>query len=348
MSPDGPIHVLVSAWVTQEQLDRMKSAHPRLVIHGEPGGIAIMTAEEAAKHRIIITGIDYPVFRSDIDYNQLLAQAEVIFATRIPPDVVKRAPRLRWIQFTSAGVDHLWNPTLRDANIIVTSTRGIHVIPLSEFVLSCILMFAKGWSRLIKQQQQHQWSKFLTEEVHGKTLVCIGVGEIGKGISRLAGAFGMHVIGVRRREDVHDRPAEVNELFPMSALNQVLPRADYVVACLPLTARTRACLGEGAFRAMKPSAVFVNVGRGKTVDEEALLRSLREGWIRGAALDVFAEEPLAKDNPLWDLPNVLICPHMATDTALYAEHITDVVCDNLKRYAQGEPLRNVIDQNEGY
>jgi len=107
-------------------------------------------------------------------------------------------------------------------------------------------------------------------------------------------------------------------------------------------------LGEEAFRAMKPSAVFVNVGRGKTVDEKALVRSLREGWIRGAALDVFAEEPLPQDSPLWDLPNVVICPHMGTDTALYAEHITEVVCDNLKRYARGQPLLNVIDQNEGY
>ena len=348
MRGDKPIHVLVSARVTQEQLERMKSVDPRLVIHGEPGGIAIMTAEEAAANRIIITGIDYPVFRSDIDYNHLLAEADVLLATRIPPDVVQRAPRLRWIQFTSAGVDHLWNPTLREANIIVTSTRGIHVIPLSEFVLSCILMFAKGWPRLIRQQREHEWSKFLTEEVHGKTLVCIGVGEIGKGVGRLARAFGMRVIGVRRRDDVHERPPEVDEIFPVSALSQVLPRADYVVACLPLTALTRACLGEEAFRAMKPSAFFVNVGRGKTVDENALVRSLREGWIRGAALDVFAEEPLPQNSPWWDLPNVLICPHMGTDTALYAEHITEVVCDNLKRYAQGQPLRNVIDQNEGY
>ncbi|RPI10143.1 MAG: D-2-hydroxyacid dehydrogenase [Zetaproteobacteria bacterium] len=348
MLGDKLINVLVSARVTREQLDRMKSVHPRLVIHGEPGGIAIMTAEEAAAHRIIITGIDYPVFRPDVDYKRLLAEADVLLATRIPPNVTELAPRLRWIQFTSAGVDHLWNPTLRQAKIIVTSTRGIHVIPLSEFTMSCILMFAKGWPRLIRQQQEHQWSKFLTEELHGKTLVCIGVGEIGKQVARLARAFGMHVIGVRRRDDIRELPSDIDEIYPASTLRQVLPRGDYVVACLPLTAKTRGCIGEEDFRTMKPSALFVNVGRGKTVDEAAMVRCLREGWIQGAALDVFAEEPLPKDNPLWDLPNVLICPHMGTDTALYAERITEIVCDNMKRYAEGKPLRNVIDQDEGY
>ena len=348
MAEDKPIHLLVSARVTKEQLERMMTIHPRLVIHGEPGGIAIMTAEEAAAHQIIITGLDYPVFRPDLDYQRLLAQAEVLFATRIPPDVAKRAPNLRWIQFTSAGVDHLWNPTLRDANIIVTSTKGIHGIPMPEFVLSCILMFAKGWPRLLQQQRDHQWSKFMVEEVYGKTLVSIGVGEIGKGIGRLARAFGMRIIGVRRREDTQDVPPEMDEIFPMSRLLQVLPRADYVVASLPLTAKTRGCLTEEVFRAMKSSVVFVNVGRGKTVDEQALVRSLREGWIQGAALDVFAGEPLPPDSPLWDVPNLLISPHMGSDTAMYTDRMTEVLYDNLSRYAQGQPLRNVIDPGEGY
>jgi phosphoglycerate dehydrogenase-like enzyme len=342
-----PIEVLVAARVTAEQLERMKALHPRLVIRGEPGGIAIMTAEEAAAHRIGISGIDYPDFRPDLDYQGLLARAEVLFATRIPPDVVKRAPRLRWIQFTSAGVDHLWHPSLGEANVTVTSTKGIHAHPMAEFVLSCLLVFAKGWPRMLEHQRARRWERFLLEELLGTTMVLVGVGEIGRGVARLARAFGIRTVGVRRREGAAE-PEFDEQVSAAAALPGILGRADSVVASLPLTAKTRGLLDERMFRAMKPSAIFVNVGRGRTCDEAALVRALREGWIRGAALDVFEQEPLPADSPLWDLPNVLISPHMGSDTARYTERMTDVLYDNLVRYAEGQPLRNVVDPREGY
>ena len=343
-----PIEVLVAARVTKEQLERMRALHPRLVVHGEPGGIAIMTAAEAAAHRINITGLDYPEFRPEVDYQGLLAQAEVLFATRIPPDVVKRAPRLRWIQFTSAGVDHLWQPSLGEANVAVTTTRGIHAFPMAEFVMSCVLAFEKGVPRMLRSQAERRWDRFMVEELLGKTMVLLGVGEIGRGVARLAKAFGIHTVGVGRRE-TRDEPApELDEQLSAAALPGILGRADYVVASLPLTVCTRGSLNEQTFRAMKPSSVFVNVGRGRTVDEAALVHALREGWISAAALDVFEQEPLPAASPLWDLPNVLISPHMGSDTARYMERMTEVLYDNLVRYAEGRPLRNVVDASEGY
>ena len=343
-----PIEVLVAARVTAEQLERMKVLHPRLVIRGEHGGIAIMTAAEAAANGITISGIDYPDFRPDLDYQGLLERAEVLFATRIPPDVVKRAPRLRWIQFTSAGVDKLWHPSLGDANVTVTNTKGIHAHPLAEFVLSCLLVFAKGWPRMLEHQRAHRWEPFLLEELLGTTMVLVGTGEIGRGVARLAKAFGIHTVGVRRREGERAEPEFDEQLSAAAALPGLLGRADSVVASLPLTAKTRELFDERMFGAMKPSAVFVNVGRGRTVDQGALVRALREGRIRGAALDVFEQEPLPADSPLWDLPNVLISPHMGSDTARYTDRMTDVLYDNLVRYAEGQPLRNVVDPKEGY
>ena len=201
-----PIEVLITARATQEQLDRVRSLHPRLVIRGEPGGIAIMTAEEAAAHRINITGLDYPDFRADIDYQGLLAKAEVLFATRIPPEVVKRAPRLRWIQFTSAGVDHLWQPSLGQANVVVTSTKGIHAYPMAEFVMSAIPAFEKGVPRMLRSQRERHWERFMVEELLGKTMVLLGVARSGggrRGSPRPSGsarwAWGAGRPGTRRR-----------------------------------------------------------------------------------------------------------------------------------------------------
>jgi phosphoglycerate dehydrogenase-like enzyme len=342
-----PIHVLISARVSAAQLEQMRNIHPRLSIHGEPGGIAIMSPQEAARHGIDTGDIEYPEFRPDLDTAALLAQAEVLFATRVPPDITVRAPHLRWIHFTSAGVDHLWQPSFGTARVTVTCSKGIHAIPMAEFVLSAMLVFAKQWPRLIGQQQAHQWQKFVVHELHGRTLVLLGVGEIGRAIARLAQACGMHVIGVRRHVD-RDRPDVVDEVCPPSRLSDILPRGDFVVSTLPLTPSTRGMMDERLFRAMQSTAVFINVGRGRTVHQEAMVRALREQWIAGAALDVLDPEPLPADHPLWDLPNVLISPHMGSDTARVIERMTGIFYDNLQRYGTGEPLRNVVDPVEAY
>ncbi len=338
-----PIHVLISAKVTAEQLARMRGLHPRLIIHGEPGGFAIMHASE-----VDYKGIDYPDERPDVDVESLVRQAEAIIATRIPNNLLDRAQRLRWLQFTSAGVDHLWKPSLDPGSVIVTSAKSIHGIPISEFVMGCMLFFAKGMARMQKQQRERVYKKFLIEELFGKTVALIGVGELGGAVARRSKAFGMSTVGVRRRPGRDGVDPAIDDVVEMDAMTEALGRADYVVSSLPLTDRTRGVLDEHFFTRMKPSAIFVNVGRGKTVREAALVRALEEKWIAGAGLDVYEQEPLPADSRLWIMPNVLLSPHMCGDTSMYMERFTDILCDNLLRYAEGRPLRNVVDPQERY
>lgn len=344
MSPASPIHVLISTRATKEQIDRMRSLHPRLVIHGEAGGVAIMHASE-----VDYKGIDYPEERPDLDVESLVKHAEVIIATRIPVALGDRAPNLRWIQFTSAGVDALWKPFLDTGKVKVTSAKGIHAIPMAEWVISSMLCHAKDWPRLMRQKHERKYEKFMCAELFGKTAIMIGVGEIGGMTALRARQFGMRVIGVRRREGRSDLNKDAfDEVVTSDKMGDVLKQADYVVASLPSTTKTLGSLDEAFFRAMKPTAMFVNVGRGKTVKEAALVRALQEGWIGAAALDVFEKEPLPQESPLWSMPNVYISPHSASDTPMYMVRLTDILCDNLVRYAEGKPLRNLIDPVERY
>jgi phosphoglycerate dehydrogenase-like enzyme len=338
-----PVHVLVSAKVTAEQLAAMRAVHPRLVIHGEPGGYAIMDASEV-DHK----GIDYPDERPDVDVAGLLRQAQVIIATRIPVRLLEVAPSLRWLQFTSAGVDHLWKPGLDAGTVTVTSSKGIHGVPIAEFVMGALLHLAKDFERLRRQQRERLWQRFVIHELHGRRLLAIGIGEIGASVARAAKAFGMEVEAYRRRPDRRGVPDEVDRLVGQDELTAALGRADYVVASLPLTERTRGMIGAATFAAMRPEAVFVNVGRGRTVDQAALVEALAAGRIGGAVLDVFEQEPLPADSPLWNMTNVLVSPHMCADTPFYMERFTALLLDNLGRYARGEPLRNVVDPRERY
>ena len=344
MNATSPIHVLISTRATAEQIDRMRGLHPQLVIHGEAGGIAIMHASE-----VDYKGIDYPEERPDIDVEKLVKQAEVIIATRIPASLGDRAPNLRWIQFTSAGVDALWQPFLDAGKIKITSAKGLHGIPMSEFTISAMLHFAKDWPRLMRQKTERKYEKFMCQELFGKVAVMIGVGEIGGMCALRAKQLGMRVIGVRRREGSGDLSKDVfDDVITYERMGSALKQADYVVASLPATTKTVGALDEAFFRAMKPTAMFINVGRGKTVREAALVRALQEGWIAAAALDVFEKEPLPQESPLWDMPNAFLSPHSASDTALYMERMTDILCDNLVRYAEGKKLRNLIDPVERY
>jgi phosphoglycerate dehydrogenase-like enzyme len=337
----NPVHVLLSCKVSPEQLERIRSVHPRLVIHGEAGGYAIMPASE-----VDYKGIDYPDERPDRDVESMVRQAEVIVATRIPESLGKRAPALRWLQFTSAGVDHLWRSWLDEGRVTVTCARSIHAKPMAEFALGCILFFAKGFRQMLDQQAERIYRKFLMREIADRTMCLVGVGEIGGAIAARAQDFGLKTIGVRRHAD---RPhPHLDEIVAEDRWHEALARADYVVSSLPLTERTRGMFDAAAFRAMRPDAVFVNVGRGKTVVESDLIGALKEKRIGGAALDVFEREPLPADSPLWAMENVLVSPHMAADTPLYMERFTDILCDNLRRYATGEPLRNVVDVHERY
>ena len=289
----------------------------------------------------------------EAEWRGLVARAEVMFdfdPTHME-DLLQLAPRLRWVQSTSSGIGwSLIQHGLHASDLIVTNAAGIHVVPLTEFCLMAMLMWVKRLGLTIQMQAERRWERFHGTTLRGKTLGIIGLGAIGKELGRSSRALGMSVEGVKATLPM-DMPAEefhVDRIRSIDQLRQLLPGLDFVVACLPLTPRTRMLIGAEEFALMRPSAYFVNIGRGATVDEDALIRAIEEQRIAGVALDVVAREPLDPASPLWTLPNVLISPHSASTVDTENRLLTELFCDNLGRYLDGRPLRNVVDKQRGY
>ena len=260
------------------------------------------------------------------------------------------APDLRWIQTSSAGVDGICTPALRARpEIALTAARGIHGDQMAEHTLALLLALTRSLPTFLRQQARREWKRHTLPEMRGKRLVVVGYGTIGKSIARLALAVGLAVTGVRRRGD-SGGPSDVEgvHVVPGDALDEAIAGADYVVVTLPLTEDTRGMFDAVRFARMKPGAFFVNVGRGPVVDEPALVRAVTEGPLGGAALDVFAEEPLPAASPLWELPNVIVTPHVAAASPRYFEQVMHVFADNLERFLAGEPLRHAVDASLGY
>jgi phosphoglycerate dehydrogenase-like enzyme len=282
--------------------------------------------------------------------DEALAQAEVLLTlSTMPTDLLSRAPRLKWIQLTSAGADRLVNREVLQGGIPVTTAGGIHVAPIGEYVLGMIIMLAKGWPHLFRAQQAREWARLTPQELEGKTVGVIGLGNVGQEVARLVKLMGMRVLGVRRSgEPLESSEHLVDEIFAPLDLLHVLSQSDYVVLAVPLTEETHHLMGELAFQAMKPSAYLINVSPGAVVDETALLRALKVGLIGGAGLDVFESEPLPQESELWRLHNVMISPHIAGETAHYNEGAVALFCDNLRRYLADEPLLNLVDPQRGY
>ena len=258
------------------------------------------------------------------------------------------APNLKWIQLTSAGADRLLNSGFIEGGVTVTTVSGLHATPIGEFVLAAILMFAKGAPQTMRAQLKREWTRFAPRELSGKTVGVVGLGHIGAEVGRLAKAFGCRVIATKRSATEEHRGLYADEIMPASELHRLLGESDFVVLSMPLTPETRGMIGEAELRAMKPSAVLVNIARGPVTVEADLIRALREGWIAGAALDVFDKEPLPADSPLWDMENVILTPHISGGTEIYNQRAVTIFADNLRRYLAGEPLQNVVDPARGY
>jgi len=258
------------------------------------------------------------------------------------------APRLRWIQLTSAGADRLLNSGFVEQGITVTTVSGLHATPIGEFVIGAMLQWAKGAPRTMRAQLRREWVRFAPTELHGKTVGVVGLGHIGGEVARLAKAFGCRVIANRRSEAPGAGHEHVDEMLPAGALERLLGESDYVAVCVPLTKETRGLIGEAQLRAMKPTAFLVNIARGPVIEETALIGALREGVIAGAALDVFEREPLPPESPLWEMENVIITPHISGGTEIYNRRATEIFTRNLRRYLDGEPLENVVDPERGY
>jgi phosphoglycerate dehydrogenase-like enzyme len=289
---------------------------------------------------------------------------EILYTFHVPQEVLALAPGLRWVQLHSAGADHILEHPLMDSEVAITTVSGIHATPIAEYVFASMLAHrwrVAFWTHCQREAEwpSGRWKLFARPELRGSTLGILGYGSIGREVGRLAQAFGMRVLALRRTEErakagyaeghTGDPTGSIPERFyPPSALHQLLAECDYVVIALPLTAETTHFIGTAELQAMKPTAYLVNIARGAIVDEVALIEALRQGWIAGAGLDVFEEEPLPTDSPLWDLENVLISPHVAGFTPHYDRRAAALFADNLRRHLAGEPLLNMVNKTRGY
>lgn len=278
----------------------------------------------------------------------LLAEAEVLFSFRIPQNVITRAPRLKWIQVMTAGVDRFLDAEMVESPVTMTNVSGIHATPIGEFVLGVMLMFVKQSPLCFQLKQERQWERIFSSVLRSQTVGVVGLGSIGQGVARLAKAFGMRVLATRRSAKRIGRTRYVDVVFPLGELQQLLAESDFVVLTLPLTAETTKFIGEGELRAMKSTAYLINVASGGVVDEEALIRALDEHRIAGAGLDVFATEPLPPDSRLWEFPNVILSPVISGVTEGYTIQATELFSENLRRYLNGKKLLNVVDKKKGY
>jgi phosphoglycerate dehydrogenase-like enzyme len=270
----------------------------------------------------------------------------LIVSWRLPAGSVASAHSLKWIHSIGAGVDGILTPDVLKSNVVVTSSSGIHREPISEHVLAFMLSFVRRFHTFARQQMRKEWKRYELEELAGKTLGIIGLGEIGSEIAVKAKAFGMRVIAVKRTPG--QKPSYVDALWTQDRLKNLLGESDFVVLSLPLTSETRGFIGEPEMKAMKKSAYFINISRGKIVQEAKLIQALREGWIAGAGLDVFAEEPLPEKSELWEMPNVIITPHVAGSNPRYTERAMAIFEENLQRFLEGKELVNLVDKRLGY
>lgn len=290
------------------------------------------------------------VTRDEDEIEAIIDEVEIVTGW-FPRSLLPQASNLQWFQQWAAGADWLLrHPEAADMDFVLTNVSGIHAIQITEHIFAFLLAFARALPQAIRAQRRREWIPHHQREhlfeLADKTMLLIGVGAIGERVARTAAAMDIHVLGVRRDPTVGAEGVE--SMFGPDRLLDLLPRADFVVITVPLTEETRGMIGERELRAMKPTAYLVNVGRGGTVDEDALLQALQEGSIAGAGLDVFEEEPLPEDSPLWELEDLIITSHYAGITPHYRERALQVFLDNLRRYQAGEPLRNVVDKELGY
>ena len=293
------------------------------------------------------------------------ARTEVLYTANILP-TPEQAPNLRWIQFHWAGIDHAIDaPIVQKPDVIVTTMSGASASQVAEYIVMMLLALGHHLPEMLTFQRRAEWPRdrweqFLPKELRTSSVGIVGYGSIGRQVARLLQEFGSEVLATKHDpmhpEDTGYSPegqGDLNgdmpyRLYPHQALRSMLKECDFVVVTVPLTLETRGLIGEEELAAMKPSAYLIDVSRGGVVDQTALTAALKEKHIAGAALDVFPEEPLPADNPLWKLPNVLITPHIAGITSHYDERAVNLFAENLHRFLADLPLYNRFDKNRGY
>jgi len=281
-----------------------------------------------------------------------IARADVTWD--FPPDLpdgtssLSVAPNLKWIQTTSSGVgQRVQRLGLHETQLIITTARGIHAGPLAEFVFLALLSQVKRLERLRSDQSRHRWERFCGDTLEGKTLGIIGAGGIGRRVAAIGHCFGMKLVALSRPGARHTaQELGVDDVFPADKLHDMLADVDALVLSVPMTDETAGMIDREALSRLRPGAILINIARGGVIEEPALIDALRSGKIAFAALDVFAEEPLAPESPLWDFDNVLVSPHSASTVVQENARIADIFCHNLQCYLEGrrDAMRNVFDK----
>lgn len=341
MEKNNLVDVLVTLPFSEQHINELREISPRL--------------------RVLFQ----PVRRPEDVSHEIWSRTEVLYTDQILP-TPEQAANLRWLQCHFAGIESLLDsPLLQKKDLMVTTLSGAAAPQMAEFAITMMLTLGHRLPEMAQAQAKADWPKdrwerFSPVELRGSTVGIVGYGSIGRETARLARAFGANVLAVKRDvmhpEDtgyhlpgLGDPGGDLfNRLYPPQALRSMLNACDFVVVTLPLTAETRNIIGAAELAAMKPSAYLIHLARGAVIDPAALLSTLQERRIAGAALDVFPEEPLPANSPLWRLPNVIITPHMAGVSPHYNERAIQLFADNLKRYLSGAPLLNRYNPERGY
>jgi glyoxylate/hydroxypyruvate reductase len=320
---------------------RIEAVAPGVRVHFDP--------ELLAAPRFAGDHGGHPGFRrtpeGEARFRRWLAEADVLYDVdrQLATELPILAPKLRWIQATSSGIGPFVRSTgLGATGILITNAAGIHAVPLAEHTLLSLLYFVKDLPARARDQRAHRWERHSGRELRGMTVGVVGLGAVGREIARTLRAVGLRVVGVRRTPVEDPATQHVDEATTPDRLHELLPRCDALVLIAPHTPETEGMIGARELALLPRGAVLVNVARGALVDERALIDALRSGHLGGAALDVTAVEPLPADSPLWDLPNVLITPHSASTVDRENERLTDLFCENLRRFLAGEPLLNLL------
>jgi len=343
----GPVNVFVVALFPEDCIEKMKNADPRANIIYDS---ALMPEPRYKADRVgkptEWTG------EMEAKWCEYAAQADVIlgFDRRHLDRYTELAPNLKWLQGTSTAL----GPVTRrmgwvDKGIVVTSASGIHSVPIAEYQLMAMLAFTKDIFHMFKLKGQRKYERYNTGQLRGKTVGIVGLGKNGQEVARLCRAHGMRVLGVKRvYEGANPATLGVDKLYPKEQIREMFAECDFVSLTVPTTDETYKFMDYEMFKAMKPGCVVINNSMGTTVVQDDLIRALQEGHLGGAAMDVFEVEPVPEDSPIWEMDNVLFSPHSASCAEFEDANMTDLFVDNLRRYLDGLPMRNVIDPELQY
>jgi phosphoglycerate dehydrogenase-like enzyme len=312
--------------------------------------ILVLSSEDDPQLRML-EGLPHVIAGSSDALTEEAKQAEIILHWSGPRALLQTAfhanPSVRWVHSRAAGLDGILFLELVESPVPLTNGTGVFSQSLGEFALAVILYFAKDFRRMLRNQEAGRWEKFDVEEIAGQTVGIVGYGDIGHAVASRVHAMEMRVLALKRHAPATPDPL-IAQFFKPDELATMLAQCDYVVVAAPLTPETRHMLSDAAFAAMKPSAVVVNIGRGPVIDQQALMRALTDGKIRGAGLDVFEQEPLPPGDPIYKFENVLVSPHCADQTKDWLNQAMRFFLQQYDRFSNGKPLENIVEKHLGY